>query len=343
MNDVWKFVLRRIPMMLVSLWLLITAIFLLVALVPADPARAVAGPYATAADIAKVSRALGLNHSLWTRYIDYWKGLFHGSLGQSIYSNGTESVMGDIGKYLPATLELVILSLFVGSVLGLALGIVGAYFHRRWPDRASSALVSVFQALPDFLLGVLLIYVFAYLLKLLPGPEGQLSIIANPPPKVTGMYLVDSLLAGQMGTFWDALEHAVLPSLTLGIVLAAFFGRISRAALRDAFDSEQTSFARACGLPERTVIHYAVMSSRTPILTYAALLFAGLFGGTAIVETIFNWNGLSQWAVNAMLRQDYPEIQGFVLVVGVITLLVYFALDLATGVLDPRVRTVSRG
>lgn len=340
MRDILRFVARRIPLMLVSLWLLITAIFLLVALVPADPARSVAGPYATPADIAAAARKLGLDHSLWTRYIDYWKALFHGSLGSSIYNSG-QSIMSDIGNFLPSTLELIILALMIGSVVGLTLGIVSAYYHRRWPDRVASSTVSIFQALPDFLLGVILIYAFAYLLKLLPGPEGQLSIIATPPPKVTGMILVDSLLAGQIGTFWDALQHAIMPALTLGIVLSAFFARVSRVALREAFDSEQTSFARACGLPERQVIRYAVLSSRTPILTYGALLFAGLFGGTAIVENIFNWNGLSQWAVQQMLRQDFPAIQGFVLVVGVITLVVYFLLDLTTGILDPRVRTVT--
>jgi ABC-type dipeptide/oligopeptide/nickel transport system permease component len=339
MRDILRFVARRIPLMLISLWLLITVVFLLVALVPSDPARQVAGPYATPAEIAAAAKRLGLDQSLWTRYIDYWKELFHGSLGTSIF-NSSETIIGDIGKYLPSTLELIILGLLVGATIGLALGVASAYYHRRWPDRAASATTSVFQALPDFLLAVLLLYLFTYVLKLLPGPEGQLSIIATPPPKVTGMILIDSLLAGQISTFWDALQHAILPALTLGIVLAAFFARVTRAALRESLESEQTSFARACGLSEPRVVRYALASSRTPILTYGALLFAGLFGGTAIVETLFNWNGLSEWAVQVMLKNDYPAVQGFVLVVGLITLLVYFALDLVTGILDPRVRTV---
>ncbi len=340
MNDVTRFIVRRIPLMLVSLWLLITVTFLLVALTPSDPARAVAGPYATEANIAAVAKRLGLSNPLWVRYGDYWNGIFHGSLGASLY-NTSNSVMAQIGQYLPSTLELIILSLIVGGVLGLLLGSISAYFHRRWPDRISSGSVSILQSLPDFLLGVVLIYIFAYKLGDLPGPEGQLSITAIPPPAVTHMTLVDSLIAGQWATFTDAVQHAILPVLTLGLVVAAMLARITRAALREAFESEQTSFARACGLPEHQVIRYAVLASRTPILTFGALVFAGLFGGTAIVETIFNWNGLSQWAVTAMLRHDYPEIQGFVLVVGVITLLVYFGLDLVTGILDPRVRTVT--
>lgn len=335
-----RFVAKRVPMMLISLWLLITVIFLLVTLTPSDPARSVAGPYATNSDIAAVARRLGLDHSIWTRYVDYWKDLFHGSLGYSIY-NSSESIMGDIGRYLPSTAELIIMSLVVGATIGLTLGAVSAYYHRRWPDRLASGVVSVFQALPDFLLSVVFIYLFAYLLKLLPGPSGQLAITTTPPPRVTGMVILDSLLAGQMHTFWQALEYAIMPVLTLGIVLAAFFGRITRAALREVLESEQTSFARACGLSEWQVIRYAFLSARTPILTYGALLFAGLFGGTAIVESVFNWNGMSQWAVQEMLRNDYPAVQGFVMVVGVITLGVYFVLDLVTGILDPRIRTVS--
>jgi ABC-type dipeptide/oligopeptide/nickel transport system permease component len=336
MNDIGRFCLRRIPLMLASMWGVITVTFMLVALVPSDPARAVAGTFATKAEIAQISKNLGLEHSLWTRYVNYWNGLFHGSLGQSIYS--PTSVMSQIGQLLPSTLELVILSMFFGGILGIGLGAVSAYYHRRWQDRVSSTVVGVMQALPDFVLGVLVIYLFAYLLRILPGPEGQLSLVATPPPTVTHMILVDSLISGQFGTFWDAVQHAILPVVTLSIVISAVFARITRAAMRDAMDSEQTSFARACGLPERQVVRYALLSSRTPIMTYAAVIFGALFGGTAIVETIFNWNGLSQWAVQAMLKNDYPEIQGFVLVVGVITLFVYFLLDLGTGILDPRVR-----
>jgi peptide/nickel transport system permease protein len=125
-------------------------------------------------------------------------------------------------------------------------------------------------------------------------------------------------------------------------VLAAVFARISRAALREAFESEQTKFARACGLSEWRVIRYALLSARTPILTYGAIIFAAGFGGTAIVETVFNWNGLSQWAVNAMQRNDYPSVQGFVLVAGAITLVIYLLLDIGTNLLDPRMEALGK-
>lgn len=340
LNDLSTFFVRRLPLMLVSLWSVITVAFLLVTLVPADPARSIAGPYATNADIAAVAHRLGLDRPLWTQYINYWNELFHGSLGSSLYTS--ESVTSLIIQYLPSTVELIILSLVVAAVAGLALGSISAYFHGRWPDRLSSAVTGVLQSVPDFVVGVVLIYFFAFVANLAPGPEGQLSIISNPPPRVTGMTIVDSLISGQMSTFVDALTHAILPVMTLGLVIAALFARISRAALRESLEAEQTSFARACGLPEWQVLRYAFLSSRIPIMTYGAFVFGALFGGTAIVETIFAWNGLSQWAVQSMLRHDYPAIQGFVLVVGIITVSVYLVLDLAVGILDPRVRTVGR-
>jgi ABC-type dipeptide/oligopeptide/nickel transport system permease component len=341
MKGLGVFLGRRLILMLASLWVLISVTFLLVTLAPADPARAVAGPYATKAQIATVSQQLGLDHSLGTRYADYWKALFHGSLGTSLYS--PTAISTSVRKYLPATLELVILSLVVALVLGLTFGAVSAYFHRRWPDRISSAVVGVLQSMPDFVLGVVLIYGLAYIANIVPGPEGQLAITTATPPHHTGMIMLDSLLSGQFSTFKDAFNHAILPVLTLGLVLSALFARISRAALREALESDQTKFARACGLPERQVLRYAFLSSRTPIMTYGAMIFGSLFGGTAIVETIFNWNGLSQWAVQSMLRSDYPAIQGFVLVVGVITLIVYVLLDIVVAVLDPRIGTFQRG
>ncbi|RSM40362.1 ABC transporter permease [Amycolatopsis balhimycina DSM 5908] len=333
-----KFLSRRLLLMAASLWFLITVTFLLVTLAPSDPARTIGGPYATNDQIAEISHRLGLDKPLLTRYFDYWSSLFHGSLGNSLFG-ANPSVRDQIGKYLPSTIELIILSLLVAVVLGLLLGSVSAYFHRRWPDRAASTVAGIFQSMPDFIVAVVLIYFLSYLTGALPGPEGQLSIVTTPPPHRTGMVLLDSLLTGQWDTFHDALMHAILPVLTLGLVIAAVFARISRTALREALESDQTKFARACGLPERQILRYALLTSRTPILTYGAIVFGSLFGGTAIVETIFNWNGLSQWAVQSMERSDYPSAQGFVLLAGVVTLIVYVLLDVFTAIFDPRVRT----
>lgn len=335
------FLLRRLLLVVVSLWALVTVAFLLVSLLPSDPARAVAGEYATPEQIAAVAKELGLDQPLWVRYIDFLGQLLQGSLGTDIYSS--DPVSQEIADRLPSTLELIILSLVVAAVVGLALGALSAYYHRRWQDRVSSGVVAVLQALPDFIIAVVCLYVFFHLLGWLPGPEGQLSIAATRPPVVTGMIIVDSALAGQWDTFGDAVRHAILPCLSLGLALGALFARVSRVALRDALESEQTRFARACGLSEARVMQYALLTARTPILTYAAIMFASLVGGTAIIETVFNWNGVSQWSVQAMLTNNFPAIQGFIVVTGTITLLVYVLLDVVTGLLDPRIRLARAG
>jgi len=194
------------------------------------------------------------------------------------------------------------------------------------------------QALPDFIVGVVLLLVFAVYLQWLPLAEGQLSIISTPPPVVTGMTIVDAAIAGDQATLWDAVSHAVLPVLTLGLVVGSILARVTRAALKDSLNSDQTKFARACGLPEWKVFRYAFLTSRTPILTYLAILFSSLFGGAAVLETLFNWHGLSQWSIHAMTNSDFIAAQGFVLVVGMITLVTYAALDILSGILDPRLR-----
>lgn len=331
-----RFAAWRLLFMLVSLWAIASITFLLVAILPSNPAAAIAGPYATPEQVAQVENSLGLHDPLYQRYFEFLGRTLRGDLGTSVY-DGT-SINQEIAQLIPSTFELIIASLIIAVPVGIALGAVGAYFHRKFADRASSLLVGILQSIPDFVLAVVLIYLFSAVLKIAPGPEGQLSIISVPPPRVTGMIAVDAILTGKPSLISDALAHLALPALTLGLVIAAVFARISRASLSEALESDQTKFARASGLPEWRVVQYAFLTSRTPVLTYGAIIFGALFGGTAIVETIFNWNGLSQWSVTSMLRTDYPAIQGFVLVAGAITLVVFALLDVLAGFLDPRVR-----
>jgi len=336
MNAWFGYLGRRLVLMVASFWALITITFLLVSLLPSDPARAVAGQYATDEQIAAVATELGLDQPLVVRYGAFLAQLLRGDLGSDIYTGAP--VVNDLVQRLPSTVELILLSMVIAVISGIGLGILAAYFRGRWQDRLSSGLTAVLQALPDFVIAIVLLYLFSYLLGLAPGPEGQLSIIAPRPPTVTGMIIVDSALAGRWDTFGDALAHAALPSIALGLALGALFARVSRAALRESLESEQTKFARSCGLPERTVLYYALLSSRTPILTYVAVMFAAMLGGTAVIETVFNWNGLSQWAITQMLNNNFPAIQAFVLVTGGISLLIYVLLDVVTALLDPRVR-----
>lgn len=330
-----RFVARRLVLIPVSLFVVTTVAFGLVTLLPGDPAIAIAGGYATPETLATIRHGLELDRPLYVRYIDYLARASHGDLGNSFFTD--RPVVGDIIQYLPNTIELIVLSLALAILIGMGLGIVAAYFRGRWPAPAASALITAIQAIPDFFLGLLLIYIMFFRLHLAPAPFGRLAPTDIPPPAVTHFLIVDCILAGRWQTLVSALYQSLLPVLTLGVVYAAYFGKTARAVLATALDSSHIEFARACGLPTRQVIGYAVLIGRTPIMTYVAILFGTLIGGEAIVETIFGWQGVGQWALQGILKVDVPVIQGFVILSGFFTLLIYLLLDIVVTLLDPRI------
>jgi ABC-type dipeptide/oligopeptide/nickel transport system permease component len=319
----------------VSLFVVIVISFLLVALIPQSTAGQIAGQGATPARVAAVRHQLGLDRSLLSQFWTYLKDLAHGNLGTSFLTN--TPVRPDMFHHVPATLELVIPAFVLSLLLGIGSGTLAAYFGRRLPDRFVAVTTTVVQSLPEFVLALLLIYAVTYRIQFLPAPVGRLSLSVVPPPHHTGFYTVDALVAGQWGTFVNAFEHLVLPVLTLGAVLAVVFTRITRAAMGDALSGPHIEFARALGLPERQVLRYALVESRTPLLTYAAINAATLVGGSAIIELIFSWQGLGQWGLTALTQLDPPQIRGYVLLTATVTLIAFFALDLLSARLDPRI------
>ena len=330
-----RLVLGRLGFLVAAMLGVVTLSFLLVSVTPGDPARLIAGPLASGEQVAAVSAELGLDKPIGERYIDYMSGLFRGDLGESYFSK--QSVTSEIIDKLPATLVLVFLSVAFAAVVGVLVGAMGAYFRGRWPDRFARFFTGVFQAIPDFFLGLILIYVMFFLLGVAPAPSGQLGFAETAPPQVTGAVPVDALIAGDMGLFVSSLQHLMLPVLTLGLVYAAYFAKTARTTVGRALNSQQVQFARAMGLPERTVLRYAYIESRTTIVTYGGVIFAALLGGEAIVEKVFAWNGIGTWALDGILRLDIPVVQGMVLTAGSLTLIIYTLLDIVVGLLDPRI------
>lgn len=330
-----RLVLARLGFLLAALFGVVTLSFLLVSVTPGDPAELIAGPMATEAEVEQIRADLGLNDSIGTRYVDYMTGLARGDLGTSYFSK--RPVSEEIADKLPATLELIFLSVIVAALLGVAVGALGAYFRGRWPDRISRLVTGVFQAIPDFFLGLILIYVVFFLAGIAPAPTGRVGILETAPEKVTGFFLVDSLLAGDLALFSSVLQHLMLPVLTLGLVYAAYFAKTARSTIGKSLNSQQAQFARALGLRERTVVRYAFVESRTTIVTYAGVIFASLLGGEAIVERIFSWDGIGRWSLEGITKLDIPVVQGMVLVAGALTLIIYTLLDIVIGLLDPRI------
>jgi peptide/nickel transport system permease protein len=330
-----RYTAKRLLLIPVSIFVVITLSFGLTVLIPGDPATLILGEFATPEQVAKIHSDLELDQPFLVRYGHYVERLAHGDLGESYFTG--QPVASSIGTLLPNTLQLALFSAAVAVLLGLVLGGLSAYFHQRWPDRLASVAITTLQAVPNFVLALVFIYFLFFVLGWAPSPVGALSLTDVVPPARTNLTLLDALLAGRWDSAVSDLTHSILPSLSLGVVLAAALAKTVRTTMAQQLSSSQVEHARACGLPERRVLHYAFLAARTPILTSTAILLGTLMGGTAIMETIFAWPGVGRWALEGMGKVDIPVIQCFILVTGIGTLLVYLILDVVVAMLDPRI------
>lgn len=335
-RGIWGIVLRRLAFIPLAMFAVITISFMLVSIMPGDPALAILGSTATEQEVATVRSQLGLDRPLAERYVDYVANVLHGDFGRSFFTG--QNIGDEILKYFPASVELVVMSLLLSATIGIPLGAMAGYFRERAPDRATRGLIAGLQAIPEFLIGLLLIFFLFYVLRVAPSPLGRLGITDIYPKPVTNFLLPDLAIAGDWKTLGTALHRSMLPVLTLALGAVPMFVKITRTTVGAAMGSKQVQFARACGLQEWRVLQYALYQARTPILTYTAMLFGAMVGGSAIIETMFSWQGLGQWGLNAIIALDIPAIQGFVIVTGLFTMLVYLALDLIVAALDPRIK-----
>ena len=331
-----KIIFKKLIFIPVASFFVSSLAFIVVNLTPGDPVEVIAGGIASEETKQAIRVELGLDQSIYERYINYIGDLLHGDLGNSFYTK--IPVIDSINQYLFDTFELIIMSLIIALLLGFLIGGVGAYFRGKLPDRLSNILLSIIQSVPDFFLGLLLIYLFFYKLELVPAPIGRIGLSDVPPEEITGGLLIDSILTGNWEIFKVGLKHAILPSVTLGIFYSSYFGRTARNVLGNSLNSKQVEFAKSLGLSKFRTFIYALVDARTPILTYIAILFAGLFGACAIIETVFAWNGIGSWAITKIMMLDIPAIQGFILFAGLITLFTYTFLDILITYLDPRIR-----
>lgn len=318
-----------------------TLSFFLVNLVPSDPVRALLGDLATAQQVKAQRHILGLDRSLWHRYVSFLNGLVHGTLGHSYY--GGDSVGGQIVSRLASTAELVVLGFLVAWIVGVLLGAMSAYWAGGIVDRVLGGVIALTQAVPDYVIGLIGSLVFFYALHILPAPIGQIGLNTAQPHHITGAAFLDALLSGNTAALGDAFGHLVMPVLALGIANSVVFARVTRSTLAEALGTAHVEFARARGLAEFAVVRQAFRASKIPVITYAATVAASLVAGDAIIEQVFNWQGIGQWAVTALLKRDIPSIQGFVLLTGTVTLVCYLVADLLILRADPRIRRPAGG
>jgi peptide/nickel transport system permease protein len=322
--------------------LLVSIVFLIVRVLPGNPALLHFGKQVNPVALANVERALGLNQPIYVQYYNYIVGLFHGNLGTA-FSN-EQPVAPQILSAFPATLELSICSMFVAILVGVVLGVRSSRKYGSVEDTIIRTFGVVVYSIPVFFLGLIFIAIFAVGLHILPS-GGRISVLVPTGTTVfgvhiqTGMYMVDSLLAGNLGEFVDAVRHLILPSLALGLYISAVFLRITRSNMLEALNQEYVTAAKARGLKERTVLYgYGLRNGLLPVLTIMGLEFAGLLGGAILTETTFAWNGLGTYIVTAITDRDYMAIQGAVVFFGIIVAIVSLVVDVLYAYLDPRIR-----
>ena len=311
--------------------------FLLTRALPGDPAAYFAGPAATKEAVEQVRVSLGLDKPLPIQFVRYVNDLVHGNLGNSL-STG-RPVVTEIASRLPASAELTLLGLILSMVIAVPLGILAAVKQGSWIDHTCRVVATAGVSLPVFFTGLLLVYVFYYILGWSPAPIGRLDAFSSAPPNITGFYTFDTLLTGNFETFRASLSQLILPAFTLGIFSLAPIARMTRASMLAVLASEFVRTARASGLDNRTVIiTYAFRNAMLPVVTTLGMVFSFLLGANVLVEKVFAWPGIGSYAVEALLQSDFAPVQGFVLTMAVMYVALNLLIDILYGVIDPRVR-----
>jgi ABC-type dipeptide/oligopeptide/nickel transport system permease component len=300
-----------------------------------NPVYLLLGPTATPQAVKSTTEKLLLDRPIWEQYVHYLQGLARGDLGESWFTG--RPVLQDLSDRFPMTFELVSLALLVAIVLGVALGTLAAAYRGGAIDQVVRLVTILGVSIPNFWLGLILIFVFFFLLKWAPAPLGELPIVVSAPPRVTGMVLLDSVLAGNWQAATASASRLVLPVLAVAFGVLGPIARQSRAATLDVLDSEFVYYARCCGLAPSRLWLAILRNACLPVVTLAGVLYGLLLGGAALVEVVFAWGGLGQYAVQSMVQNDFPAIQGVVQLTAAFSILVYLLIDVIYVLVDPRI------
>jgi peptide/nickel transport system permease protein len=333
-----RFVLRRFgALILLALGITVVA-FVLTSVVPGDPAAANLGQQAIndPAAVAAFNEHYGLDKPLPEQYGIYLWHLLHGDLGQSEQNH--DAVTHDLAQAIPATAELALFSILVAVIVGVSLGVLAAVRRNKATDHVLRVVSLGGVSMPTFWIALVALYVFFFRLNWLPG-TGRLDAVVLPPPHHTGLYTLDALLSGQWGTFGNAFRHLVLPGCVLAAYNIGLLTRYTRSAVLEVISNDYVRAARAKGLPARIVVPRHVLRAALPgIVTVIGLAFANVMTGSVLVEYVFSWPGIGQYAFHSATTLDLPAIMGVSLFVAVVYVVVNFLVDVLYGVLDARLR-----
>jgi peptide/nickel transport system permease protein len=332
---VLRFIVRRLILLLPILLGLSLLVFLWIRALPAGPAQSLLGERATPETIRQIEEQYGLNEPIHVQYWSYLKTVGSGDLGTTIRTR--RPVTDELKERFPATIELTFAALLFATLLGVPLGYVAAKRHGTWVDHSSLVISLIGISIPIFFLAILLKYVFAVKLGLLPT-VGRISVLIDLEHP-TNFYLIDALIAGDPEAFWDVSKHLMLPAIALGSIPLAITARITRAAVLDVQNEDYIRTARAKGLPPRTVdIRHIFRNALLPIVTIIGLQTGLLLSGAVLTETVFAFPGMGTWLVEAIRQRDYAILQGGILFVSVVFVLVNLLVDISYALINPRIR-----
>jgi peptide/nickel transport system permease protein len=330
-----RFVVRRLLLLVPILLGLSILVFVWIRALPGGPAEALLGERATPESIAQINRQYGLNKPIYVQYWSYLKTVGQGDLGTSITTR--RAVTDELKQRFPATIELTVAAMIFALALGIPLGFVAAKRYGTSLDHASLVLSLLGVSIPVFFLAILLKYIFAVKLGLLPT-VGRISALTdlNHP---TNFYLLDALLAGDLNAFWDVLKHLMLPAIALGSIPLSIIARITRAAVLDVQNEDYVRPARAKGLSPRVVDERHIFrNALLPIVTIIGLQAGLLLSGAVLTETVFAFPGMGTWLVDAIRGRNFPVLQGGILFVSLVFVLVNLLVDMTYALINPRIR-----
>lgn len=330
-----KYIVKRILLLIPVLIGVSIIVFLIMRVFSPDPAPIVLGQHATIEAADQWREANGLNAPIYLQYINFIKGAVTGDFGMSYYTK--TPVINEIFSRFPATIELAIAAIIFASIIGILLGIVSAVKKNSIVDNAGMVLALIGVSMPIFWLGILLIILFAGVLHILPS-GGRIDPLLQPTGG-TGLYLIDTLLMGDFEAFIDALKHIILPALALGMYSMAIIARMTRSSMLETLGQDYIRTARAKGVREYRVIkHHALRNALIPVTTVIGLQLGSLLGGAVLTETVFSWPGIGNFTVQAIMKSDFPIVQGVVLLIACIFVFINLLVDIIYAFIDPRIK-----
>jgi peptide/nickel transport system permease protein len=332
-----RYLLRRFTLVVPTLLGVLFITFALTRIIPGNPVDRMVGFFVSDERRAEIMREYGFDQPYYVQFAHYVAGLPRGDLGTSFLTS--RPVLDDLWQRFPATLELTLFAMSFAIAAGISLGIASAVWKDSWVDHLGRVLSVFGVSMPVFWLGLVLVYFLFFKLEIVPPPMGRLEFIVLAPPVITGFITIDALLTGNLPAFWSGLRTLALPAFVLGFAAMAPLARMARSGMVEALDSDYVRAAKALGLPARTVIvRHALKNSLLPVITMIAVVFGYQLGGVVLIESIFAWPGLGQYAFNAVANMDFPAIQGFILYATTMYILLFLVVDVLYAVLDPRVR-----